>query len=50
MKVRNTMTLLDLQGMEWTDEEGAHDSDLSVVCEIEIDGASSLSVTLCDVD
>ena len=46
------MTLLDLQGMEWTDEESSHkgDSDLSVACEIEIDGASSLSVTLCDVD
>jgi hypothetical protein len=43
------MTLLDLQDMEWTDDQ-AHggDSDLSVVCEIE--GGSSLSVALCDVD
>jgi hypothetical protein len=44
------MTLLDLQGMEWTDDgEARGDSDLSVVaCEIE--GASSLSVALCDID
>jgi hypothetical protein len=44
------MTLLDLQGMEWTDEERGHggDSDLSVTtCNA---GASSLSVALCDID
>jgi hypothetical protein len=44
------MSLLDLQGMEWTDVEARGDSDLSVVCSIDINGASSLSVTLCDVD
>jgi hypothetical protein len=45
------MTLLDLQGMEWTDDgEAGHDgSDLSVtICEVR--GGSSLSVALCDVD
>jgi hypothetical protein len=44
------MTLLDLQGMDWTDEEKGHggDSDLSVTtCNA---GGSSLSVILCDVD
>lgn len=44
------MTLLDLQGMEWTDDGEAHgDSDLSVAA-CEIKGASSLSVALCDID
>jgi hypothetical protein len=48
--MRKIMTLLDLQGMEWSDDGEAHgDSDLSVVA-CEIRGASSLSVTLCDVD
>jgi hypothetical protein len=44
------MALLDLQGMEWTDEEHGHgDSDLSVtICDVR--GASSLSALLCDID
>jgi len=44
------MTLLDLQGMEWADDERPRggDSDLSVTtCNA---GGSSLSVILCDVD
>ena len=43
------MTLLDLQGMEYSDAENhGGDSDLSVVtCNA---GASSLSVALCDID
>ena len=43
------MALLDLQGMEYTDDEHhGGDSDLSVACTIH--GKSTLSVVLCDVD
>jgi hypothetical protein len=44
------MALLDLQGMEYTDDEAPRggDSDLSVACVIK--GNSTLSVALCDVD
>jgi len=43
------MTLLDLQGMDYNDDEHrGGDSDLSVTtCNA---GASSLSVALCDID
>jgi hypothetical protein len=44
------MALLDLQGMEYSDEDEPRggDSDLSVACTIK--GNSTLSVALCDID
>ena len=51
IKRENTMTLLDLQDMEWTDGEaaGGGDSDLSVTSCAGGNG-SNLSLLLCDVD